>query len=474
MRAKRAKTAALIFLVFAAFSGCKGTYHAEADLWHIRKDHRKVLADPATAVPSEFAELLGEYRKLIRKYPSWIESARIQYSIADMYSQRKDYGTAREEFSKVIQMPGAGEDIQSRARFEIGVQYEKESNWPEALKQYELAASKYGTTAVGLRAPLIIAQHYKQAGLNGESRKYFEAAIATYRKLITSDPAGENVLFCENLLVTAYGNQGLWGEAVREMKAIAGRHYRTEASAGALYQMSLIYREYLNEPDIAIALCERIVREFPDSRVKRDAQYEIADILFEHGDLAGSRVEMTRILDKYSNNVALCAVAQLGIAVGYEKEGSWEKALFEFNKLNFKYPDSLQSMQSMLMVAKHYRDNNELMEAEKAFRRAVDKFDMFIRAFPDRPGAVAAQEYIGLAYSLQERWVDALTAFETLRYKYPSSNRSSLAVFRMAEIYRLKLKDDKKAALLYGQFVRDYPDHELAERARAILKKINS
>lgn len=471
----RRASALPVLLLLAFLPGCKGTYHAEKDLWQIRKDHYRMIADPAKASPPEFARLVAEYRALIKYYPAWAESSRIQYSIADMLSQRGEYADARNEFGKVLDMPNASDDICSRAMFRIGEQYEKESNWPAALRTYEVLQSSYAMTSTGLRVPLIISRHYRQAGMPAESRRSLEKAEKIYKQLIDSDPSNANVAFWENLLVSAYGGLGEWNEAVKELKRISEKYFRTEAAAGALFQMSLIYREYLNEPGIALALCERILREYPaDSPVRRDAQYEIADLMFEHGDIAGSRSEMLQILDKYRSNIALCAVAQLGIAVAYEKEGNWDKALFEYNKLNLKYPDSLQAMQAMLLVAKHYMDENEMQLAERSFDKAVDKFGMFVKVFPDRPAAAVAQEYIGIAYALQEKWVDAIAAFDMLRSRYPSSGRAPLAVYRMAEIFRLKIKDSGKAASLYSQFVRDYPDHELAEKARAILRNLNS
>jgi N-acetylmuramoyl-L-alanine amidase len=67
----------------------------------------------------------------------------------------------------------------------------------------------------------------------------------------------------------------------------------------------------------------------------------------------------------------------------------------------------------------------------------------------------------------------AIGQYEFLRREYPGSRYRFDALFSIAEIYRQNLNDEGKARENYGEFLKHYPRHHLAEQARAALVEMD-
>jgi outer membrane protein assembly factor BamD (BamD/ComL family) len=67
---------------------------------------------------------------------------------------------------------------------------------------------------------------------------------------------------------------------------------------------------------------------------------------------------------------------------------------------------------------------------------------------------------------------EAFSQFERLRRDYPEHEKSEVALFLMAFITENELGDLGRARDLYGQFLKEYPNSDFADDARACIQNL--
>jgi len=115
------------------------------------------------------------------------------------------------------------------------------------------------------------------------------------------------------------------------------------------------------------------------------------------------------------------------------------------------------------------RDYDHVLDAYRAIYHgnpAASKADASISAV----GELLAEE--GRLFDDEKALHDAIGQFEFLRREYPTSRLRQSALFTEGEIERRDLGDRAAARKSFEQFLKLYPQHSLAEQARAELKAI--
>jgi len=100
---------------------------------------------------------------------------------------------------------------------------------------------------------------------------------------------------------------------------------------------------------------------------------------------------------------------------------------------------------------------------------ALSEFADFTKYFPNDTHAPEAQYYMGLIYDHAEQYDDAAQVFDAVAGRYPDSPKAADAMYMKGIEYQ-KAKSDKKAIAAYREFLKEYPNHADAAKARARLR----
>lgn len=114
---------------------------------------------------------------------------------------------------------------------------------------------------------------------------------------------------------------------------------------------------------------------------------------------------------------------------------------------------------------------------EQKFPEAVISFEALINDHPDSELAPKALSQLASIYqnkqiknlSEKENLDKAIELFKKLHDDYPSSEYAPSGLFMAGFIYANDLKNYEEATAMYKQFLKEYPDNELAESAQAEL-----
>ncbi|MBI2969103.1 MAG: tetratricopeptide repeat protein [Bacteroidetes bacterium] len=118
---------------------------------------------------------------------------------------------------------------------------------------------------------------------------------------------------------------------------------------------------------------------------------------------------------------------------------------------------------------KLYGDSVNPMNVTLA-REAVKKYDDFVNQFPDDP---KTPEYLFRAGELCMSLMksnEAIGYFKKIHDHYPAFPKAPDCLFLQGFIYENQLKRLAEAQALYNEFLKKYPDHNLADDAQFSLK----
>jgi len=110
---------------------------------------------------------------------------------------------------------------------------------------------------------------------------------------------------------------------------------------------------------------------------------------------------------------------------------------------------------------------------DKHYRKAREKFEAFLKAFPNDPLADNAHFWIAETYYNEKDFEGAILAYETHLKKYPKSQKAPGALLKQGLSF-VEIGDKKTGAVILEQLIERYPatkEADLAKKQVARIKK---
>jgi len=134
--------------------------------------------------------------------------------------------------------------------------------------------------------------------------------------------------------------------------------------------------------------------------------FSFAEHLFGQGDYYRAITEYERVIFFYPDH-PLSLTARFQIATAYFKGDRFEQALERFRELNREHPNEETGRRAYFMLGEVYYQMRD-------YGRAIDVFTTFIETAPGDRQADAARIRIGWAYLRQGNWREASAEFRKL------------------------------------------------------------
>jgi TolA-binding protein len=323
-----------------------------------------------------------------------------------------------------------------------------------------------------LQVPVHIAQTYQARGEKAEADRHYQRAREYFAGVVKEWPTSVSAQIAQNQIVTTYLQQERWREAVSALETLAAAHADSVDPPEASFAMAVLHSDKLQEPDKALQIYADIAEKYPKSKELSRAHLGMAQIYLQRGDLVTSREEYRRVIAEFPEDAAAGARAQFSLALTYEIEGEWEKALNEFRWIMDNYPSSPEALQVPVHILDHYLQFEEGELASSAYSQALRDYAKFIDKNKDSPQAVAGQWYIAQCHIKMESWQKAVSAFEVLVADYPQSPQAPLSLLTIGEIFEAQLKQPDDALRAYQRLIETYPHGQLSQLAFQRMEKL--
>ena len=225
-----------------------------------------------------------------------------------------------------------------------------------------------------------------------------------------------------------------------------------------------------------ITLLNSLIRKFPSSTLVQDANMEIANTYLSNEQFRESLPYLKNVLSSTGND-ALKPRAYLREGIAYFNLENNAEALNQYNQLLKQYPNSVEAQEALdnaksiyveegrtseyvnfaksmgISISSSQEDQLAYQEAEVQFNdgnfsAAQQKFEDYLKKFPDGKYSLEANFYKSEMYANQKNWASAVTGYEIVADKAPNkfAEKSLLQAARLNFFY---LKDYAKAETYY-------------------------
>ena len=255
--------------------------------------------------------------------------------------------------------------------------------------------------------------------------------------------------------------------------------YSWPASDYATFQKAMVAG--VNNSSEKISLLAGLIRKYPGSDLIPDANMEIANTYLSNEQFRESLPYLKNVISSPGND-ALKPRAILRSGLADYNLGNNTEALSQYNALLKQYPNSMEAQEALdnaksiyveegrtseyvsfakgmgISVSASQEDQLAYQEAEIQFNNgnfyvAQQKFEDYLKKFPNGRSSLEANYYKSEMYANQKDWAKAVVGYEAVADKAPNKfaeksllqaariNFFNLKDYAKAEIYFAKLKD---------------------------------
>lgn len=438
--------------------------------------------------------------------------------LADLYASRLEYEAAADEYLRHVRAETRQLPFVQRRLIELAKGSE------EAAKQVEKAVSRHlgqNPNAADMRRLLAVillenkeyaralAEYQildKQAGANETGAEIFnfaeqartagawDYAEQAYQLILTNSSKSPYANPAIMGLAECYQQQGKHRQALEALESLiarAGSNARNPWLIRAMLEQGDIQFSHLRDMNAAIAIYKQIYETTsePNSKERLDAVFRLGDCHLALG-------EVTQAVNWYETARRL----------GGNRPGIADKVNFALTRLEF-YQGRFRNAKNMLegIVAQPAKGNSEesmvndalelllLIEANFADsagallsyahaeflnvkqnrRAAIDTLNRLIEKYPNAGILPQAMYNLGLLYSDEGQYSDAVATLQAVTEKHGDSIVGDRALFRLAEIHADKMQDYPQAQKLFEKLLETYPNSLYLEEARRRVRGLS-
>lgn len=331
---------------------------------------------------------------------------------ADSWYNMERYTEAASQFTRFLER-FPDHEFAGAAQYSLGWSYFRLAEYERAIEPLRRFLSNYRPPAIAL-FPYDIDTKLRLGDSFYAMRRYREA-LQYYEQAIGDNPGADYALY-----------------------QVANSYYRSEQS----YE--------------AVQTFRRLLRQFPDSRLREQSMYNIGYIYFLAGNFDQAISEFETLIRQYRGS-NWAARAQYNIGDAYYNAGEFTKAIEAYQLVLSNYPrspliiEAVNGIQYAMLAAGEDDRSSEVLEE-------------FLR---DNPQAGTADRLRFRQAEFLLRTADYAAAIEAFRDYIRVTNSTQLlaeAWFNLADAHR-QLNDTDGAIRAYQTLVNDFPRSARAESA---------
>lgn len=438
----------------------------------------------------EFDRAIEAYKTILEKYPD-NRTAKVDalLGIANVLKEKRDYDAALKAYQQIVdEYPRVRQVYWALSG--MAQIYSMTGRVDEAARAYQEIETRFPENAQGLAdAQLNFANLMRNAGRREEAQKSFQqiiqqhtgtrqaalamesmaqmqietqnydAARKIYKQLLTDFQHNPRVVFNAYLgLGNAYLAQNNMTEAIKAYETAAQQAVNDSDRVQATGSVA---QAYINagKLDEAKTLYEQLVERYPNNPAAiADAQIGLGNIATAQNRPDDARRYFSQVADDFPGQMrastALQSLAMLEIA-----EGDYRAMEKIVNKLETQHRDDPNAVINVRMSAANK------LNSTGSPREALDQIDRIVERYPNAPQTAWALHLQAQIYVAQKQYDQAEKVFQKIITQFESNMVAVVdAHYGQAELLRQQKKYDE-AMKAYQQIVEKWPNYQQAIKA---------
>ncbi|MEX1139473.1 MAG: tetratricopeptide repeat protein [Bacteroidota bacterium] len=378
-----------------------------------------------------------------------------QYAIGWLWFQGKNYDEAVNEFRNLIRkFPQS--DLIARAHYSIGDALFNQQNYASAEQSYREVLRKFPQSPLVVDAISGIQYCLLAQGKQQEALSIIDA----YVKENPGSPEAQSLLLKKGDLLFS---QKQFDAAIKEYRGFADRYSQSPLLSHAWYWIGRSYEGMTRLLDAANAFERAASFEDGAVRIRAEAYLQAGEAYRALKSYEKSRQALAQA-EKLSSGSELSLEAIYLQGKVSEESGDLASAIRLYNTLIARSPGSLPSDKARVALAQMYVRETNYSEAKTLAEQVAT-------SRTDQLGA-EAQYLIGLQFSQQGDWANAIPAYLRVRYIFPAHEEwLAKAYLNLGEAYEVT-DDVRRAKEAYQSVVKMERQASAVAEARKRLRRM--
>lgn len=339
---------------------------------------------------------------------------------ADSHYNLQNYGPAAQQFARFIDNY-PDHELTGAAKYALGWSYFMMGDYQNAIGPFIDFRENYEPPSIALYpydtdVQLRIGDSYFALGEYREAMEYYNMAIG-------AEPGGDYAMF---QVANSYYRMSRNFEAVTEFRRLLRIYPYSSLREQAQYNVAYIY---LNTGNYEQAINEfrTVIERFPNTEWAARAQYNIGDAYYNAGEYEEAIYAYSEVLENYPrSNYILEAID--GIQYAQLSEGSEDSSTNILEQFLSRNPTSETADRL------RYRQAENRYQAGD-YSAAVDEFRQYIRITNREDLLPDAYYNLADSYLRVNDLEQAIESYLTIVNEFPDSERAASALVELGEIY---------------------------------------
>lgn len=387
-----------------------------------------LLKDEATGA-KHYQSAIAAWKEVVKNHSTGEFADQAKYYIGIAHINLKQYNDAIDAFKQLIAgYPGS--NWCDDARYHIGQSLYKQEKYQEAVLAFDKMLEKHSGSQFVPRAVFGIANSYFKQGRFTKAIENYERVVNEFPNPIR-EPGTERIvdLRPEAQYYIAESNLSLRDNAAAiDAYGKVIQHYpASEWADDAQYGVALAF-ENLGQKEKAIQAYRTLIRRFASGNLAPDAQIKIAGFYYQDKDYTRAIAEFQEAINRYPNTQEAW-LAQYNIGKSYIALASYRQAIKAFERVN-PGSDIAATAAYEIGFAWYDRKNpgRNLGNAANALRKVAQDF-------PKDPDAPRALSLAGQCYQELAEWDKAVGVYQQIIDSYPLSEDANRAQLELGHTY---------------------------------------
>jgi len=338
---------------------------------------------------------------------------------ADSHYQIRNFGPASQQYARFInQYPD--HELTGAAKYGLGWSYFMMGDFAQAIDPFIDFYENYDPPSIALYpydtdVQLRIGDSYFALGEYQQAMEYYNMAIG-------AEPGGDYAMF---QVANSYYRMNRNFEAVTEFRRVLRIYPFSSLREQAQYNVAYIYLNTGNYEQ-AINEFQTVIERFPNTEWAARSQYNIGDAYYNAGDYDNAIYAYSEVLENYpTSNYILEAID--GIQYAQLTGGSQDSSTDILEEFLSRNPTSETADRL------RYRQAQNRYQAGD-FDAAVDEFRQYIRITNRQDLLPDAYFNLGDSHVRMNNHDQAVESYQTIVDEFPDSDRTPAALERLGEI----------------------------------------
>jgi TolA-binding protein len=389
---------------------------------------------PTDALASEAAYMVGRSLEADGKFADAVEAYR---QVIAKYAESTQAPDAALQLPRMLQKLNKGSDA-------VAAYEDAAKRFPKA-KQLDVILYEW-------------AWALQQSGAEADAQKIFERLATQFPKSSFTSEAVINV--CETLFQAKE-----YAAVVSRLTPLLSKELPPATREAALYRLGRTQVE-LGAWAEAKTPFEQLTKEFPTSRLRREAEFWTAEAERQTGNPKAATDRLTRLIAEPVAPESWLGTAYLRLAQAQGEQKQWKELLATTEQLRKQFP------RYELMSVADYHTGRALQNLAR-FDEARDAYRRGIAGRTDE-NAAQCQFMIGETYFHQRRFQEALREYLKVEILYAFPQWQAGALLEAAKCHE-SLQEWSRAVETYNRIIEKYPKtthvQEASERRAAAVQK---